>query len=1103
MFQIDEKSLADGRSLISIQPEKSNINRLLKSGTINFTSKDSKLWLTTPAIRQAFVTKQGNIDDLYDRILTAVNGTSIHDSYEFRDDQKFLSNVDIGKDVVIRGNLAVLGDSTTVDTPSMTIEDNIIELNKNEKNQGITLKNAGTAINRGTKGYARYLYSEDFGGFVLNNSTAIDGPIQDWTLIALTEDNGSYLKGDVRINNRLYSPFAKITDSIVIDQKTTTKDLEVTNASIFGGETTFNDNVTINGVLTTNGQVDFRNTVTAYKPVTFQDVAVFNNNVTMNKLLTNNDLVTMNKGLNVHSSNVLVDTGTLQVGGNVTFDSSLGVTGNTTINGALSVNNIITSTNTITGNDFLTQSHYFISGGDGHGIRFWDKSDQYTIFMSGTEAAGHVENAESSDYNMYFKMTGGTNRGFVFQNGDTKTIQFEGSGIIRSINDIYSKNSRVLTQADEGEGHELDADTVDGKHARDLLWRDGSLEMLGDLQMGTHKVKFANDDYIAYEDTDFNLNSVHRFGKFYFSADKDMSKTVVETGAFKAGNLVLDSVDNKITGVDKLIGTIGTAFKFSDSWLRINPDNDFTTGVYLNQSLLRTDNEMQIGENGITLKANSSIFTYKGQKVLTQAGIDTMNGDINMSKYKIHFNAGVDTGTSGAGATDFASIYAEHNENTEISRLILDVGDGAEDTIVMRTHVDNATTKDSIIIKTDKTIFSDNPYFNENRLLHTGDMGPGKGIDADTVDGKHYNDLKTEFVDATGDSMTGNLTMDNGSYIIGGISGQKVPIWAFKGYEKFGLFYTEGNPDIFSINLTGLTGETFKLVGDGTGFINNSKILTEAMEGHSKGIDADTVDGQHLQDLDNRFVNTAGDTMTGHLNMAAGCCFVGSYQYGYMAKTKGNTSDYVLYIDSNDSVHVGYNNRQIYFDCDNPTVKGYHKIWHEGNDGHTSGLDADTIDGQQLTDLDNRFVNTLGDTMTGALKIETTSLTPLTIKCTNGGTYLDIRNNTDTRSGWIGYGNTNDTNLTINNESNGDVNLVTRNNFKAKVNGNEIVDKSMYGHTKGIDADTVDGKHSSDFATADHNHDDRYISKNEVDLKNKYRIAYDESTNSLNFMYLG
>jgi len=46
--------------------------------------------------------------------------------------------------------------------------------------------------------------------------------------------------------------------------------------------------------------------------------------------------------------------------------------------------------------------------------------------------------------------------------------------------------------------------------------------------------------------------------------------------------------------------------QFSDSWLRLNPSNQFTSGIYCAQSTLRTDNQLQVGSGGSAFYANSS-----------------------------------------------------------------------------------------------------------------------------------------------------------------------------------------------------------------------------------------------------------------------------------------------------------------------------------------------------------------------------------------------------------------------------------------------------------------------------------------------------------------
>lgn len=106
------------------------------------------------------------------------------------------------------------------------------------------------------------------------------------------------------------------------------------------------------------------------------------------------------------------------------------------------------------------------SSGDGNGLRFWSTdgaNTSYGLWMStaanGTYG-GRVTGETTSDYNMYFKMTGGTNRGFVFINGGTNVAGIDGGGNFRCTGSItasgnitaYSdeslkKNVRTITNA--------------------------------------------------------------------------------------------------------------------------------------------------------------------------------------------------------------------------------------------------------------------------------------------------------------------------------------------------------------------------------------------------------------------------------------------------------------------------------------------------------------------------------------------------------------------------------------------------------------------------------------------------------------------------------
>lgn len=55
-----------------------------------------------------------------------------------------------------------------------------------------------------------------------------------------------------------------------------------------------------------------------------------------------------------------------------------------------------------------------------------------------------------------------------------------------------------------------------------------------------------------------------------------------------------------------------TMLRYSDSWLRINEDNDFSSGIYTGTGILRTDGNFQVGASGSTLNVSSSTFNYNG-----------------------------------------------------------------------------------------------------------------------------------------------------------------------------------------------------------------------------------------------------------------------------------------------------------------------------------------------------------------------------------------------------------------------------------------------------------------------------------------------------------
>lgn len=161
---------------------------------------------------------------------------------------------------------------------------------------------------------------------------------------------------------------------------------------------------------------------------------------------------------------------------------------------------------------------------------------------------------------------------------------------------------------------------------------------------------------------------------------------------------------------------------------------------------------------------------------------------------------------------------------------------------------------------------------NDSLVLCQKDEGHGKGIDADTVDGKHLSDLVKKIGDKGIIFASGSMGFDNyainmnNSDIIGTNS---IYFADLSNSETEGLCFAKND------SLTG-GWDTLRML-NGKVLANNIALLTVNDEGHGKGIDADTLDGKHASELalsghnhDSTYVNTSGDTMTGKLNLPEG-----------------------------------------------------------------------------------------------------------------------------------------------------------------------------------------------------------------------------------------
>ena len=137
MYSIDEKVLADNRSIISLCPTKDDIEKDLKAGMLAYTFNDKYLYIV-------------NAKGVYGQVV-CTNGIT----------NSITNDITFDGNILIKGNLNVLGSNTSINSDTLEVEDNMVVINKNETGDGITLGYAGLEIERGTKPNVYFVFQEN------------------------------------------------------------------------------------------------------------------------------------------------------------------------------------------------------------------------------------------------------------------------------------------------------------------------------------------------------------------------------------------------------------------------------------------------------------------------------------------------------------------------------------------------------------------------------------------------------------------------------------------------------------------------------------------------------------------------------------------------------------------------------------------------------------------------------------------------------------------------------------------------------------------------------------------------------------------------------
>ncbi len=322
---------------------------------------------------------------------------------------------------------------------------------------------------------------------------------------------------------------------------------------------------------------------------------------------------------------------------------------------------------------------------------------------------------------------------------------------------------------------------------------------------------------------------------------------------------------------------------YSDAWLRLNPNNAFTSGIYAGTGILRTDGNLQVGNAGATLNVSGASFTYLSNSI---------------------WHAGNDGSGSGLDADKLDGLHAD-SANTVSTVVSRDASGNFSAGTITASLSGNANTASSLA--TARTITLDGDVSGNVSFNGSADVT----ITTAVADDSH------------------NHTNSTGNYTVGG------------------MLIVEGSGNSGTTDYAGYRSDATNIVlkGDASG---RSSIFFQS---EKNGV---------------------------NINHPTDYAYIQYHPYGIDGST-GEANRLVIGVanDTDDMVVLQspYKNgvKISYKDATAGIGGTEYTVWHAGNDGSGSGLDADLLDGQQ-----------------GSYYLDASNINAGTLALTRGGTNASL-----------------------------------------------------------------------------------------------------------------
>ena len=924
-------------------------------------------------------------EDIDDRLRFFVGGAEfMRFSEDTNDSAGIYVPTTFSSNVTVNGSLSVLGTTTTIDTANLNVEDNNITLNYSTGDSSATANGAGItiqdAVNSTTD--ATILWNATHDRFDISHSIVSSGNLEATGY--LQHFSFLYSRDDLRVLNAAGTGWHTWADRV-----NGTFNLNV--GTITSGALSATGNSTISG----SGSSSYALNVyrgsdgsSAFRVFNTGEVLVSSNYfyVDASQGAYFNGLLRARGGIsNDGGNNLSISSG----GSDITFNSK-----NFTSVGNISSNGITVASGH---NVHLTNGNVTI--GD------YGNTNTGTLFLRGSTANRqavlkatngnlHIDsNAGNSTYINYY--TGG---GTYFGSGAGGVVAVMGPDGDLWKGSADNAGSKYWHAGNDGSGSGLDADTVDGVHASGFVRRDGQ-------DAGSVTIRVNDADFIVQDTSDSTTNYIwrHHTNQYLYLGTAnaqprtryDLYTDVGSNKYWHAGNdgagsgLDADTVDGydvATNGPNKILRSNGNGYLMIGTWIDIGSTGLYSATLgnhfhvdaqgYILRSGHATDSRIRLQTSNATTRgfvySNSSNqigflnpSSYWRLQVPSSGDIFWHNGSGGTGGKLWHaLNDG-----SGSGLdADFldglqGSSYLRSDADdaydgvltmngmqfrpSNVNRNLRIQGTSGGSDVGISGFTSNGTHGFQIYGTTSGTYgFLDGDWANWDlqvtknggltkrvsgataTIWHSSNDGSGSGLDADTLDAFHASQfLRSD----TSTALTGELNVTRN----GGVTGTSAPQYSDVNIE---LQTSNNNVPGISFHRGGYSATTL-YERDGELYVNawttraqTGKLVSFGNDGSGSGLDADTLDGVQGASF---LRSDADDSMTGNITFSQPKGLI--FANGQQIKDNGGGG---LVLSSSYQINLNQSTGL--------TTNG-NTIWHSGNDGSGSGLDADTVDGYHFT----------------------------------------------------------------------------------------------------------------------------------------------------------